>query len=195
MELTPLGIEGAWLAESHVWRDDRGFFREWFKREEIFSKTGIDFSAQQANISVSNKGVIRGIHYSLAPEGQAKWITCVTGSIIDVIVDIRPNSPTYKKVEYIDLKGNESRSLLIGAGLGHGFISLEDGTSLSYLLSSPYLPEAEFEILPIDEKLKINWHLELVGELGIVLSPKDAQAPTLEERRVQGKLPQWKQRI
>ena len=194
MELTPLGIEGAWLAESPVWSDDRGFFREWFKREEIFSKTGIDFSAQQANISVSNKGVIRGIHYSLAPEGQAKWVTCVTGSVIDVIVDIRPNSPTYKKVEYINLKGNESRSLLIGEGLGHGFISLEDGSSLSYLLSSPYLPESEFEILPTDETLKINWHRELVGEFGIVLSLEDAQAPSLDDRRVQGKLPQWKQR-
>jgi dTDP-4-dehydrorhamnose 3,5-epimerase len=194
MELTPLGIEGAWLAESPLWSDDRGFFREWFKREEIFSKTGIDFSAQQANISVSNKGVIRGIHYSLAPEGQAKWITCVTGSIIDVIVDIRPSSPTYKKVEYINLKGNESRSLLIGEGLGHGFIALEDGTSLSYLLSSPYLPEAEFEIVPTDETLKVNWLRELDREFGIILSPKDAQAPTLEDRRVQGKLPQWKQR-
>jgi dTDP-4-dehydrorhamnose 3,5-epimerase len=195
MEITPLGIEGAWLAESPVWKDDRGFFREWFKREQILSKTGIDFFAQQANISVSNKGVIRGIHYSMAPEGQAKWVTCVTGAVIDVIVDIRPNSPTYKKIEYVDLKGRENRSVLIGEGLGHGFISLEDGSSLSYLLSSPYLPESEFEILPTDETLKVNWHLELVGEFGIVLSPKDAQAPRLEDRRVQGKLPQWKQRI
>lgn len=193
MELTPLSIEGAWLANSPVWSDDRGFFREWFKREEILSKTGIDFSTQQANISVSNKGVIRGIHYSLAPKGQAKWITCVTGAIIDVIVDIRPDSPTYKKVEYIDLKGNESRSLLIGEGLGHGFISLEDGSSLSYLLSTPYLPEAEFEILPTDETLKINWHLDLVGQFGIIISPKDAQAPTLEARKNQDKLPRWKQ--
>jgi dTDP-4-dehydrorhamnose 3,5-epimerase len=194
MEFTPLGIEGAWLAESPVWKDDRGFFREWFKREEILSKAGVDFSAQQANISVSNRGVIRGIHYSMAPEGQAKWITCVTGAVIDVIVDIRPNSPTYKKIEYVDLKGNENRSVLIGEGLGHGFISLQDGSSLSYLLSSPYQPESEFEILPTDETLKVNWHLELVGEFGIVLSPKDAQAPTLEDRRFQGKLPQSKQR-
>lgn len=194
MKLTPLGIEGAWLAESPVWSDDRGFFREWFKREEVFSKTGIDFSAQQANISISNKGVIRGIHYSMAPDGQAKWVTCVTGAVIDVIVDIRPNSPTFKKIEYIDLKGNENRSVLIGEGLGHGFISLEDGSSLSYLLSTPYHPEAEFEILPTDETLKINWHLNLVGQFGIVLSPEDALAPTLEERKIQDKLPQWKPR-
>jgi dTDP-4-dehydrorhamnose 3,5-epimerase len=189
MELTPLGIEGAWLAESPVWNDDRGFFREWFKREEIFSKTGIDFSAQQANISVSNKGVIRGIHYSLAPEGQAKLVTCVTGSIIDVIVDIRPNSPTYKRIEYIDLNGKVGRSVLLGKGLGHGFISLEDKSSVSYLMNSPYSSEVEFEIVPTDAELKINWHLELVGGLGIILSPKDAGAPTLNELRLKDKLP------
>ena len=97
MKLTPLGIEGAWLAESPVWSDERGFFREWFKAEDILSATGIDFSIQQANISQSQHGVIRGIHYSLAPQGQAKWVTCVQGSILDVVVDIRPTSTTYKQ--------------------------------------------------------------------------------------------------
>lgn len=189
MELTPLGIEGAWVADSPLWSDDRGFFREWFKREEIFSKTGIDFSVQQANISISNKGVIRGIHYSLAPEGQAKWVTCVTGSIIDVIIDIRPNSPTYKRIEYIELKSNQSRSLLIGKGLGHGFISLENKSSVSYLLSSPYSAKMEFGISPTDETLKINWHLEVAGVTGVIFSPKDANAPTLEELKLSGKLP------
>jgi dTDP-4-dehydrorhamnose 3,5-epimerase len=189
MELTPLAIEGAWLAESPVWSDDRGFFREWFKREEIFLKTGKDFSAQQANISVSNKGVIRGIHYSLAPEGQAKWITCVSGSIIDVIIDVRPNSPTYKRIEYVDLNGKEGRSVLVGKGLGHGFISLEDKSAVSYLISSPYSAEVEFEIVPTDKVLNINWHLELVGGLGVILSSKDAGAPTLDELRLSDKLP------
>jgi dTDP-4-dehydrorhamnose 3,5-epimerase len=189
MKLTPLGIEGAWLAESPLWTDERGFFREWFKRGEIYSKTGLDFSAQQANISVSNKGVIRGIHYSLAPEGQAKLVTCASGSIIDVIVDIRPNSPTFKKIEYVDLKGKSGNSLLIGAGLGHGFISLEEETSVSYLLSSPYVSELEFGISPTDQSLGINWHLELLDGAGVVISPKDATAPTLEERIINGTLP------
>lgn len=189
MELTPLGIEGAWLAESRTRHDDRGTFREWFKQERIMEKTGLNFSVQQANISVNKKGVIRGIHYSLAPEGQAKWVTCVTGSIIDVIIDIRPSSPTFKRIEYVDLKAKDSKSLLIGAGLGHGFISLEDDTSVSYLLSSPYVPELEFGILPTDESLGINWHLELVGGDGVVISPKDASAPTLKEGIVNGTLP------
>jgi dTDP-4-dehydrorhamnose 3,5-epimerase len=189
MKLTPLRINGAWLSESPIWRDERGAFREWFKRNEIFEITGIDFQVGQANVSLSNKGVIRGIHYSLAPEGQAKWVTCVTGAILDVIIDIRPTSPTYGQVEYVDLRGGEGRAVLVGVGLGHGFISLEDQTSVTYLLSSPYAPEFELEIQPTDPAMKIDWHLELIGGVGIVLSPKDAKAPTLEQRKLEGKLP------
>ena len=95
MNLIPLGIEGAWLAESQVWSDERGFFREWFKAEDVKSVTGRDFGIEQANISLSSLGTLRGIHYSIAPRGQAKWITCVSGSIKDVIVDIRPASQTF----------------------------------------------------------------------------------------------------
>jgi dTDP-4-dehydrorhamnose 3,5-epimerase len=95
VEITPLGIEGAWLAQSSVWRDDRGFFREWFKTADIKNVTGRDFGIEQANISLSSKGTLRGIHYSIAPRGQAKWITCVAGSIQDVVVDIRPESKTF----------------------------------------------------------------------------------------------------
>lgn len=189
MEFIPLSIKGAWLAESPVWSDDRGFFREWFKSEDVLVATGIDFAIQQANISQSQRGVIRGIHYSLAPQGQAKWVTCVNGSIRDVIVDIRPSSPTFKKNIIIDLKGNEGRALLIGAGLGHGFLALEDNTTISYLLSSAYSPEFEFEIQPTDPELNINWQLELIGDIGVVVSSKDAQAPTLAERLAEGKLP------
>ena len=189
MKLTPLDIDGVWLAESPVWSDDRGFFREWFKSEDVKAATGIDFSIQQANISQSQRGVIRGIHYSLAPQGQAKWVTCVQGSILDVVVDIRPKSPTYKKHIVVDLQGNEGRALLIGPGLGHGFLALEDNTSISYLLSSPYSPDVEYEIQPTDPELNIDWHLQLIGGVGVVISDKDAQAPTLAERLAEGKLP------
>jgi dTDP-4-dehydrorhamnose 3,5-epimerase len=189
MDLTPLSIEGAWLAESPVRKDDRGIFREWFKREEIELKTNFDFSAAQANISVSNKGVIRGIHYSVASEGQAKWITCVSGSILDVVVDLRPNSPTYKKIEYVNLNGDDGRSLLISNGLGHGFLSLEENSTIAYLLSSRYSPENELEVVPTDTDLRINWYLQLVGGSGLILSTKDAHAPTLKEREQNNQLP------
>lgn len=191
MELTPLSIEGAWLAESPIWSDDRGFFREWFKREEVLSKTGIDFSVQQANVSISKRGVIRGIHYSLAPQGQAKWITCVEGSILDVVVDLRPESPTFKKHEIVHLKGNDGGALLIGVGLGHGFLSLEDNTYTSYLLSSPYNPAFEYEIQPTDPELNINWNHELIFGHKFVISDKDFQAPSVQDRASRGQLPHF----
>ena len=186
MELRPLGIEGAWVATSPVWKDDRGSFREWFKSADISDATGLDFSVAQANLSESKRGVVRGIHYSLAAVGQAKWVTCVTGSIRDVIVDIRPGSATHGKYEFVDLVGGDGQAVLIGAGLGHGFVSMVDGSTVAYLVTSPFSPSEEFEINPLDPAIGIEWGLP-VGEL--LLSPKDAAAPMLAERAAQGKLP------
>jgi dTDP-4-dehydrorhamnose 3,5-epimerase len=191
MKITPLGIDGAWLAEAPVWGDERGFFREWFKREEVLSATGVDFPVQQGNISMSRKGVIRGIHYSLVSQGQAKWLTCVAGAFLDVIVDIRPNSPTFKKIEYINFSAGDGQSILIGSGLGHGFISLEEHSSICYLLSSPYAPEHEFEILPTDKELNISWESNLEKSTKFVFSSKDAGAPTLKSRLENNQLPKY----
>jgi dTDP-4-dehydrorhamnose 3,5-epimerase len=186
MKLTPLGIEGAWIAESTLWNDDRGFLREWFKTEEVYAATGINFSIQQANISQNQSGVIRGIHYSLVPEGQAKWVTCVAGSLIDVVVDIRPNSPTFKKIEYIQLTPENGVSVLVGAGLGHGFESLEDKTSISYLLSSKYSADLEFGIHPFDTDLAINWRVNTDEP---IVSSKDLGSRSLQEALNERMLP------
>lgn len=186
MKLTPLGIEGAWLAESPIWKDERGFFREWFKAEEIRSVTGIDFLIQQANISQSQRGVLRGIHYSLAPSGQAKWITCVTGSIQDVIVDIRPESKTFGKWIDVELKGVSGKAVFIGKGLGHGFLALENDTAVAYLVSTPFSAKDEFEINPLDFEIAINWK---VNSASLAISEKDQVAPTLSARLSQNQLP------
>jgi dTDP-4-dehydrorhamnose 3,5-epimerase len=186
MELTPLGIEGAWLAESPVWSDERGFFREWFKSEDIERATGKKFLIEQANISLSSKGTLRGIHYSIAPRGQAKWVTCVAGSIKDVIVDIRPESKTFGEWIEVVLSGSSGKAVFISEGLGHGFVALEDNTAVAYLVSTPFSPAHEFEVNPLDEKIGINWGIEL-SELKI--SDKDKNAPTLAERLTEGKLP------
>jgi dTDP-4-dehydrorhamnose 3,5-epimerase len=186
MELTPLGIEGAWLAESPVWSDDRGFFREWFKTEEINKATGRSFNVEQANISSSTKGTVRGIHYSLAAKGQAKWVTCVSGLVKDVIVDIRPNSKTFGKWIEVELSGTSGNAVLIGEGLGHGFVSLQDVSTVAYLVSSPFSPTEEFEINPLDPAIGIKWGLSL-SELKI--SDKDKNALTLDERKKERKLP------
>ena len=186
MELTPLGIDGVWLAESPVWSDDRGFFREWFKSADVKNATGRDFGIEQANISHSSRGTLRGIHYSLASRGQAKWITCVSGSIKDVIVDIRPNSKSFGQWIEIELSSDFGKAVFISQGLGHGFVALEDNTAVAYLVSTPFSPSDEFEINALDEKIGINWGFDL-NELKI--SDKDKNAPTLAERLAEGRLP------
>ena len=189
MKLIPLKIEGAWLAESPVWSDERGTFREWFKREEVLSMTGIDFSVQQANISVSQSGVIRGIHYSLAPTGQAKWITCVSGAIRDVIVDLRTDSITYQKHISIDLHEQDGQSLLIGPGLGHAFLTLSPKTTVSYIVNSSYNAASEYEVNVFDSDLEINWFESDESPKNVIMSEKDKIAPTLSTQRSLGNLP------
>jgi dTDP-4-dehydrorhamnose 3,5-epimerase len=186
MELTPLSIEGAWLAQSKIWCDGRGNFREWFKTQDIQNTVGRKFIVEQANISSSTKGTVRGIHYSLAQRGQAKWVTCVSGKIKDVIVDIRPDSKTFGKWIEVELSGDSGNSVLIGEGLGHGFISLADVSTVAYLVSSQFSIAEEFEINPLDPAIGINWGLP-ISELKI--SDKDQNAPSLHERSREGKLP------
>jgi len=186
MKITPLVIEGAWVGESPVWVDDRGFFREWFKSEEIKAATGRDFGIEQANISLSSAGTLRGIHYSVAPRGQAKWITCVSGSIQDVIVDIRPGSSTFGQWIDVELKGDSGKAVLISEGLGHGFLALEDNTTVVYLVSTPFSPSYEFVVNPLDKKIGIKWGMDLSS---LKISGKDRLAPTLVERLSEGRLP------
>ncbi len=186
MNIIELEINGAFVAESKVFKDERGFFREWFKSEDIKNVTSRDFGIEQANISLSSRGTLRGIHYSLAPRGQAKWITCVSGSIKDVIVDIRPDSKSFGQWIEVELRGDSGKAVFISEGLGHGFLALEDNTAVAYLVSTPFSPTYEFEINPLDVKIGINWGIDL-KELKI--SDKDKNAPTLAARLIEGKLP------
>lgn len=186
MELTPLGLEGAWLASSPVWADTRGNFREWFKITNVMEVTGLDFSVAQANLSESMCGVVRGIHYSVTPVGQAKWVTCISGAIKDVVVDLRNDSATYGRYVAVDLVNGDGRAILISHGLGHGFVAKEDGTKVAYLVTSPYSPTEEFEINPLDPEIGIDWGFPIER---LLLSPKDAAAPTLKVRALEGNLP------
>lgn len=187
MVITPLEIEGAWIAESPLWEDERGWFREWFKTSEIEKITDRKFDLEQANVSSSRINTVRGIHYSLAPKGQAKWITCISGFIRDVVVDIRPNSETFGKWLVVDLTGNSGKSVFYEEGLGHGFISLEENSALAYLETSAYSPKHEYSINPFDETLNIDWEIP-TNEC--IVSQRDREAPSLHERLRQGLLPQ-----
>ncbi|MEI9907423.1 MAG: dTDP-4-dehydrorhamnose 3,5-epimerase family protein [Actinomycetota bacterium] len=139
------------VAQSPVHRDERGSFREWFRGDQFQELLGRDFDVMQSNISISKKGVIRGIHYSMAKKSQAKWVTCVSGAIWDVVVDIRPSSPTFKQYVSVPLSSDTGDALFISEGLGHGFVALTDHTVVTYLLTSPYSPTEEFGINPLDQ--------------------------------------------
>jgi len=175
-KLTPLSIQGAWLFESPSHVDERGFFREWFKESVLREQLGREFHVAQTNLSRSKKGVVRGIHFSTAANGQAKWVTCANGRLWDVVVDIRPNSPTFRRWEAVELRAEEGKSVLISEGLGHAFLSLEDDTVISYLLTTPYSPRDEFSINPRDEEIAIAW-----PDMPLLFSEKDAAAPSLSD--------------
>ena len=184
MNLRELDIVGLYVAESRVFGDDRGFFREWFKLSD-FEAAGLSFAAEQSNLSMSVRNVVRGLHYSLAPRGQAKVVTCVFGTLDDVIVDIREGSPTYGAVVTVSLSADAGTTVVLPAGVAHGFCVTSETAALSYLLSSPYDAHHELEIHPMDPAINVPWALE--GEA--ILSEKDAAAPSLAQRRAAGQLP------
>ncbi len=186
MTLQELSISGAYLAIHKVFPDERGIFREWFKAEEI-ELIDKSFSVKQANYSNSNQYVIRGIHYSLAPQGQAKIVTCASGRIVDVLVDLRIGSPTYLKVEYVELAEELGRVVFIPTGVGHGFFVESESAAVVYLTSSGYAPDFEKAISPMDPELGIDWPIP-EGKLGIV-SKADTEAPTLAQAKESGTLP------
>jgi dTDP-4-dehydrorhamnose 3,5-epimerase len=184
VKLIELSIPGAFVLESPVWEDDRGFFREWFKRGDL-EAAGVDFPIQQANLSMSKRNVVRGLHYSLAPEGQAKLVTCAYGELDDVLVDVRMGSKAYGRVEVVHLSAEEERSVLIPTGVAHGFCVTSEIGALTYLLSSPFNAAMELEVNPFDKVLNIPWPLTDDA----ITSEKDAKAPTLMRRLWSGELP------
>lgn len=189
MQIEPLNIEGAWVITPRIHGDDRGAFLEWFKEPAFAEAVGSPLHLAQANCSVSARGVVRGIHYADVPPGQAKYVTCVRGAVLDVIVDIRVGSPTFGKWASVTLDDKSRKAVYLQEGLGHGFASHEDGSTVVYLCSTEYNPAAEHEIHPLDPALGIDWGL---GSQETELSGKDAAAPSLAEAAELGLLPKWK---
>ena len=186
--MTPLTIAGAWSVKNTVHGDHRGDFVEWFKAPHFEEVTGREFVLAQANMSRSSKGTLRGVHFADVPIGQAKYITCVVGSIIDFVVDIRVGSPTFGSWDKVELSSNERNAVFLEEGLGHAFLALEDDTVVTYLVTDIYRPEKEHGINPLDPALGLTFPLS-ASELE--LSAKDREAPTLEQARGAGLLPIW----
>lgn len=181
MGFSQTDIDNVYLLEPEVLKDERGNFQESFRRDKTQNHTGFDFKVEQANSSVSAKGVLRGFHFKRFPPGQAKFVTVNQGSIIDVVIDLRKHSPTFGLHQAFELSSSNNKSLLIGYGIGHAFISLEDNTRVSYFCDSVFEPELEYGINPLEAS--IDWK-KLAAPFGVhdfIISAKDRQAPALNE--------------
>jgi dTDP-4-dehydrorhamnose 3,5-epimerase len=186
MKVRPLTIEGAFEITPVQHRDSRGAFLEWYRFDALAAAVGHPLDLAQANLSTSAKDVVRGIHFADVPPGQAKYVTCVSGAVLDVVVDIRVGSPTYGSWEAVPLDDQERRAVYLSEGLGHAFCALTEGATVAYLCSTTYRPGHEHGISPLDPELAITWP---VGTP--LLSTKDADAPSLAEMRAAGRLPEY----
>lgn len=191
MDIRELKIAGAWEITPQQFGDPRGVFLEWFKTAPLEEAIGHHFDLRQANMSVSAAGVVRGIHFAQVGPSQAKYVTCPKGAMVDIIVDIRLDSPTYGQWDSVLLDDVDRRAVYLSEGLGHAFISLEDDTTIVYLCSEGYNPGREFGVHPLDAAIGIEWptHGRNGEALTISLSDKDTAAPTLAEAKEQGLLP------
>jgi dTDP-4-dehydrorhamnose 3,5-epimerase len=188
VKIRPLTLAGAFEVTPVLHGDPRGLFAEGFRRDHLAAVIGHEFQVAQANVSVSARGVVRGVHYADVPPGQAKYVTCVRGAVLDVIVDIRVGSPTFGQWEGVTLDDAERRAVYIAEGLGHGFCALTDDATLSYFCSSTFNPSAERVVHPLDPDLAITWPADPPQ-----LSARDTAGPSLAEAKATSKVSadQW----
>jgi epimerase EvaD len=187
MQFRRLSVPDAFEFSPRAFPDERGLFVAPFQEEALREAVGHPLRLAQANHSVSRRGAIRGIHFADTPPGQAKYIYCARGSLLDVVVDIRVGSPSFGTWDAVRLDADRFNAAYLAEGLGHGFIALEDDTVMAYLCSEPYNPTGEHGITPLDPALGLPWPADIEP----ILSDKDRTAPTLAEAREQGLLPSY----
>lgn len=178
MAVIKTAIEGVYIIEPTVFGDERGYFFESYNEERFRSETGIDVHFVQDNESRSKRGVLRGLHFQKKPYAQAKLVRVVRGKVLDVVVDIRKESPTFDKHMAVELSGDNHRQLFIPKGFAHGYVVMEDDTVFQYKCDEFYHPEAEGGIAWNDPDIGIDWG---VAESDITLSEKDKRHPLLKE--------------
>ena len=191
MQYRELKVPGAWEITPKQIGDARGVFLEWFKNKAFAIAIGHPFDLQQVNCSVSAAGVLRGIHFADVPPGQAKYVACAKGAVLDVAVDIRVGSPTFGAWDAVVLDDVDRRAIYLSEGLGHAFLSLEVDSTVLYLCSTPYAPGREHGINPLDPEIGIEWPTTAQDghEIAPILSEKDLAAPNLSDAARMGLLP------
>ena len=175
MTFETTSLEGAFVLKLQEHADERGSFARVYC-QRAFAEHGLEASMVQANVSVNHKaGTLRGMHFQVAPSEEAKLVRCTRGSIVDVIVDLRPTSATYMQHLAVELSAANRHALYVPPMCAHGFLTLEDDTEVTYLVSAFYDPHAERGLRYNDEAIGIEWPRPVT-----VISPKDASWPTLE---------------
>jgi dTDP-4-dehydrorhamnose 3,5-epimerase len=177
MNFTKLEIPDVILCEPKVFGDDRGYFAETFRQDKLDAFLGHKINFCQENESKSSYGVLRGLHYQLAPYAQTKLVRVIKGSVLDVAVDIRIKSPTFGKHVAAELSAENKHQLFVPRGFAHGFVVLSEEAIFSYKVDNYYNPESDRGISFDDSSLGINWKLSS-GELR--LSDKDIKQPELK---------------
>lgn len=188
MGFRELSVPGSWIISPPRHSDNRGTFFELLSETTFEEMTGHRFAVRQANCSISRAGALRGLHFAQLPPGQAKYVTCTKGAVFDVVVDIRVGSPTFGRWDATVLDDVDHNSMYLTEGLAHGFLALQDDSTIMYMCSAPYAPDREHTINPHDPAIGIQWPLETDQ---MVLSERDAAAPLLEEAAAAGVLPTW----
>ncbi len=178
MNVIKTDIEGVLVIEPQVFGDERGYFFESFNAERFLAQTGIEVTFVQDNESLSKRGVLRGLHFQREPYAQAKLVRVVRGRVLDVAVDIRPNSVTFGKYIAVELSGENKRQLFIPKGFAHGYVVLEDDTVFQYKCDEYYHPTSEEGIAWNDPQIGVDWG---IATKDIVLSEKDQKRPLLKE--------------
>ena len=189
MTLAETAIEGVWISTPKLLRDARGLFLESWKADPFVEATGRTLPVEQVNTSVSRRGVIRGVHFADVPPGQAKYVTCTRGAVLDVAVDLRLGSPSFGRSVSVRLDDADRKAIFLAEGIGHAFQALSDEATVTYLCSTPYAPGREHAVSPTDPELALPWPADVPP----VLSDKDAAAPSLAQARADGLLPSYEE--
>lgn len=187
MKVDELAVPGSWAFTPKQWPDPRGVFLEWFKAPALRDVLGFDLQVRQANHSVSSRGTLRGVHFADVPPGQAKYVYCSRGAVLDVVVDLRVGSPTFGVSDAVRLDDVDRRGVYLSEGLGHAFLALTDDANVTYLCSEPYNPGHEHGVHPLDPDLDLPWPADVEH----LLSDKDAAAPSFAEAQASGLLPTY----
>jgi dTDP-4-dehydrorhamnose 3,5-epimerase len=191
VQVASLKVSGAWVFEPVVIEDSRGFFFENFRSDAVSEILGREFMVRQINHSTSSAGVVRGLHFSTHPPHQMKFVSCVRGSVLDFVVDLRAESETFGVADSVVLSDADNRSILIGEGIGHGFLALEDNSVVRYVCDEFFNAENDGSINPMDPELNLNLAPSL-SRLGLdspIQSERDSSSPTLRRAMSLGILP------